>query len=77
MITALRKKRAALAGEYDLAVARAEANARVLSKAGDYPLLGGGDVNWHGWTGHSSADALQRAAGAEKRRHAGRLHAGV
>ena len=24
---------------------RAEANARVLGKAGDFPLLGGGDVN--------------------------------
>ena len=45
LIAALRTKQAPLAAEYALATARAEANARVLSKAGDYPLLGGGDVN--------------------------------
>ena len=45
MVAALREKNAALAAEYRLAVERAEANARVLAKAGDYPLLGGGDVN--------------------------------
>jgi hypothetical protein len=45
MIEALRKKKAPLAADYAMAVARAEANARVLAKAGDYPLLGGGDVN--------------------------------
>ncbi|MDP2006598.1 MAG: hypothetical protein Q8K45_13050, partial [Rubrivivax sp.] len=39
------KKGSPLATEYAAAVQRAEANARVLSKAGDYPLLGGGDVN--------------------------------
>ncbi len=44
-IAALQKKRSPLAAEYALAVARAEANARVLAKAGDYPLLGSGDVN--------------------------------
>ncbi|MBK7765654.1 MAG: restriction endonuclease [Sulfuritalea sp.] len=31
--------------EYAKACERAEANARVLGKSGDYPLLGGGDVN--------------------------------
>lgn len=45
MIAALQKKGAPLAAEFAAAVARAEANARVLAKAGDYPLLGGGDVN--------------------------------
>ena len=45
LIAALQKKGAALATDYAGAVARAEANARVLAKAGDYPLLGGGDVN--------------------------------
>lgn len=45
LIAALHKKQAPLAAEYALAVERAEANARVLGKAGDYPLLGGGDVN--------------------------------
>ncbi len=45
LIAALHKKQAPLAAEYALAVGRAEANARVLGKAGDYPLLGGGDVN--------------------------------
>ncbi len=45
LIAALQKKGAALAADYALAVQRAEANARVLAKAGDYPLLGGGDVN--------------------------------
>ena len=34
-----------LAADYRAAVERAEANARVLTKAGDYPLLGQGDVN--------------------------------
>jgi Eco57I restriction-modification methylase len=45
LIAALHKKGAALAADYTMAMQRAEANARVLSKAGDYPLLGGGDVN--------------------------------
>ncbi len=44
-IASLQKKQAPLAAEYGLAAARAEANARVLSKTGDYPLLGGGDIN--------------------------------
>lgn len=45
LIAALQKKKAPLADDYARASQRAEANARVLSKAGDYPLLGGGDVN--------------------------------
>ncbi len=45
MIAALHAKAAPLAAQYVEATTRAEANARVLSKAGDYPLLGGGDVN--------------------------------
>lgn len=45
LIGALRKKNAALATDFAQAVERAEANARVLAKAGDFPLLGGGDVN--------------------------------
>ena len=48
MIEALEKKKygpAPLWLEYATAVERAEANARVLGKGGDYPLLGGGDVN--------------------------------
>lgn len=45
LIAELQKKRAPLWEQYSQAVARAEANARVLTKAGDYPLLGGGDVN--------------------------------
>jgi hypothetical protein len=45
MIAALQKKKAPLADEYERASQRAEANARVLGKGGDYPLLGGGDVN--------------------------------
>ena len=45
LITAMRKKNATLATEFALAVERADAQARVLAKAGDYPLLGGGDVN--------------------------------
>ena len=45
MIAALREKNAPLSAEYAAVVERAEANARVLAKAGDYPLLGGGDVN--------------------------------
>jgi len=45
LIGELQKKAAPLAAEYTMAVERAEANARVLAKAGDYPLLGGGDVN--------------------------------
>lgn len=44
-IAALQKKGAPLWAQYQDAVARAEANARVLAKSGDYPLLGGGDVN--------------------------------
>jgi hypothetical protein len=48
MIEALEKKKygpAPLWLEYAEACQRAEANARVLGKSGDYPLLGGGDVN--------------------------------
>lgn len=48
MIEALAKKKhgpAPLWLEYASACERAEANARVLGKSGDYPLLGGGDVN--------------------------------
>jgi hypothetical protein len=45
LIAELQKKGAPLAQQYLEATDRAEANARVLAKAGDYPLLGGGDVN--------------------------------
>ncbi len=45
LITELQSKKAPLAADYAQAVERAEANSRVLAKAGDYPLLGGGDVN--------------------------------
>ena len=45
LIAELEKKGAPLWAQYKEATARAEANARVLAKAGDYPLLGGGDVN--------------------------------
>jgi hypothetical protein len=45
LIGELEKKRSPLWIEYQEAAARAEANARVLGKSGDYPLLGGGDVN--------------------------------
>ncbi len=45
LIAELHNKKAPLAADYAQAVERAEANARVLAKAGDYPLLGGGDVN--------------------------------
>ena len=45
LINALHKKGAPLAADYTRAVQRAEANARVLAKAGDYPLLGAGDIN--------------------------------
>ena len=45
MVAELQKKNAPLAADYALAVERAEANARVLAKSDDYPLLGGGDVN--------------------------------
>lgn len=45
LIKALEKKRSPLWREYQMAVARAETHARVLGKSGDYPLLGGGDVN--------------------------------
>lgn len=45
LIADLEKNRASLWTQYQEATTRAEANARVLSKAGDYPLLGGGDVN--------------------------------
>ena len=39
------KKRSPLWQQYAAACERAEAAARVLGKSGDYPLLGGGDVN--------------------------------
>ena len=45
LIAEQQKKRTPLWQQYAAAVERAEANARVLAKAGDYPLLGGGDVN--------------------------------
>lgn len=49
LIAELEKKGAPLWASYVEAVARAEANARVLGNSklgsGDYPLLGGGDVN--------------------------------
>ena len=45
LIDALEKKKTPLWADYQGAVQRAEANARVLARAGDYPLLGGGDVN--------------------------------
>jgi hypothetical protein len=45
LIAELQTKGAPLAAQYAEATVRAEANARVLAKAGDYPLLGGGDVN--------------------------------
>lgn len=49
MIEQLEQKRAPLWMDYQAAVGHAEANARVLGNgkfgSGDYPLLGGGDVN--------------------------------
>ncbi|MCW5639081.1 MAG: Eco57I restriction-modification methylase domain-containing protein [Rubrivivax sp.] len=45
LIAELQKKRSPLWQQYQEAAERTEANARVLAKAGDYPLLGGGDVN--------------------------------
>ena len=45
LITALEKKKSPLWADYQTAVQRAEAQARVLAKSGDFPLLGGGDVN--------------------------------
>ena len=45
LIGELEEKKAPLWADYAQAMERAEANARVLAKAGDYPLLGGGDVN--------------------------------
>ncbi|MDR3087523.1 MAG: hypothetical protein LBU45_06185, partial [Azoarcus sp.] len=44
-IAALQKKKAPLWKEYQDAMECAEANTRVLAKGGDFPLLGGGDVN--------------------------------
>ncbi len=48
-IAALQQQQSPLLASYQQAVARAETNARVLGNgkqgAGDYPLLGGGDVN--------------------------------
>jgi hypothetical protein len=45
LIDAQRAKKSPLAADYAMAVERAEANTRVLAKTGDFPLLGGGDVN--------------------------------
>jgi hypothetical protein len=45
MIAELERRKSPLWRDYVEAQARAEANARVLGKGGDYPLLGGGDVN--------------------------------
>ena len=45
LIAEQRKKGSPLAAQYAQATERAEANASVLGKSGDYPLLGGGDVN--------------------------------
>jgi hypothetical protein len=45
LINKMQAKGTPLAAQYAEATERAEANARVLAKAGDFPLLGGGDVN--------------------------------
>lgn len=45
MIAELKRRGAPLWREYEEAMQRAEANMRVLGKSGDYPLLGGGDIN--------------------------------
>ena len=45
LIAELEGKKSPLWADYQTAVQRAEDNARVLAKSGDYPLLGGGDVN--------------------------------
>lgn len=47
LIGELQTKGAPLAAQYAEATERAEANARVLAKSGDFPMLGGGDVNLH------------------------------
>ncbi|MDR3088066.1 MAG: hypothetical protein LBU45_09005, partial [Azoarcus sp.] len=44
-IAALQEKRDPLWKEYQAAMESAEANARAPAKSGDFPLLGGGDVN--------------------------------
>ena len=44
LIAELEKKGAPLWAQYQEATVRAEANARVLAKSGDYPLLGGGEL---------------------------------
>lgn len=65
LIEALEKKKygpAPLWKEYADARERAEANARVLGKGGDYPLLGGGDVNLYSLF-VERAQALVRADG--------------
>jgi len=65
LIEALEKKKygpAPLWKEYAEACERAEANARVLGKGGDYPLLGGGDVNLYSLF-VERAQALVRADG--------------
>lgn len=45
LIVEMQAKGAPLAAQYAEATERAEANARVLAKAGDFPVLGSGDVN--------------------------------
>ncbi len=62
LIQDLQTKKDPLAADYALAVERAEANARVLSKSGDYPLLGGGDVNLYSLF-VERAQSMVRAAG--------------
>ncbi len=61
-VAELQARRAPLWTEYEQAVANAEANARVMAKAGDYPLLGGGDVNLYSLF-VERAQALVRADG--------------
>ncbi len=66
LIAALRAEGAPLWRDYQQATRRAEANARVLGNgrqgAGDYPLLGGGDVNLYSLF-IERAQALARADG--------------
>ncbi|MCU0921506.1 MAG: Eco57I restriction-modification methylase domain-containing protein, partial [Burkholderiaceae bacterium] len=62
LIDELERKRAPLWQQYQAASTRAEANARVLGKSGDYPLLGGGDVNLYSLF-VERAQALVRGSG--------------
>lgn len=47
MIARLQESGDPLAGEFDVANARAEATSRMARKGGDYPLLSGGDTNFN------------------------------